>query len=275
MGCSSITTVKMKKNLLTLTLLSFFLSSNVSFSETVSEQEHEFYERSKFWPLKVAVHKEVIGDKHGNLVRPGREWDFIRYQRGKVIVDMGHNGIFDFLPMETDLSERMTENQQTRTFPFRGLFTFRFTKWFFDPSTLKGYQLGGPLEKFDYFILLDFKFDSSSQHVRKLGEVVSKSVITLNEKFDTGILLLPSEDIVSEGTVDEYLELGFNAPTIVSFLRAGMLHVLYHNSEQNGDILVVDKYGKVLGQFFFSDLGDNRTEEILLNTVRSLLSSGI
>ena len=154
------------------------------------------FEASKFWPEKVTVSAEITGVKHGNVVKPGKEWVFLRYQDGKCLVDMGHNGIQALDVEDTDILERMTKISEERTFPFQGLFTYRYTKSFYDPKTLRGLQLGD-LDPYDYFVLFYFDYESSIDVTKTLKEFIQKYANELNTEMKVEVLLLPGGNIIA------------------------------------------------------------------------------
>lgn len=250
--------------------LTCLLIASVSAS-TGSAEETDFYQMSKYWPQKVTVHKDIVGETHGNTVPGGRAWEFMRYQDGKCLVDMGHNGIFWLAPEETDLRERMLRLENERQFPFQGLFTFRYTKSFYDPETLKGYQLRGELDEVEYFVLFYFDYDKSSPKTHALGIFISEFQEILKAEYQLGVLLLPTQDPISTNGFEDYIDSGFNAPTVVPYLQDGVIHSLQHKASKNGDVVVVDKFGKVLGQFFLQDLGEQADSDALLSVLRKIL----
>ncbi|PXA03759.1 hypothetical protein DDZ13_10730 [Coraliomargarita sinensis] len=226
---------------------------------------------SKYWPKQVAVQREVLGQTHGNQVPPGRHWEFIRYEHGKCLVDMGHNGIFAFNPEDTDLLERVRKNQRDRTFPYRGLFTFRYTKSFFNPETNRGYQLGGDLEQYEYFILFYFNYDAVDIPASAIGDLVKNEKGKLNRNYNAEILLVPDLSVSDQGNLENYLAEGFVAPTVIPFMRDGLMHSLHHKPQEKGGVVVLDKFGQIKGQFFLKDLGQDLSGQNIFNALKGIL----
>jgi len=223
--------------------------------------------RSMYWPLKVTVHKAIVGKMHGNTVTGGQEWEFLRYQNGKCLVDMGHNGIFKLNIEDTDLLERMALSAEEKRPPYQGLFTYRYTKSFFDPVSLKGYQLWGPLEQYEYFVLFYFDYKEGSNDVTLIGDFISHHIDNVKASFDLGVLLIPSGNIVANKEIESYITDGLNAPTAVPLMREGLIHTLQHHAKSNGDVVILDKNGFILEQFFLSDLGDGRNHMSLYDSL--------
>ena len=210
-------------------------------------------ESSQFWPDKVAVNVETIGVKYGNIVEPGKNWIFLRYQDGKCLVDMGHNGIHALNVEDTDILERVTKISEERTFPFQGLFTYRYTKSFYNPETLRGFQLGD-MDPYDFFLLFYFDYESGSHLVEVLGEFIQGYLNELNTEMKVEVLLLPSGNVIVEKKLENYISDGLVAPTITPFLCEGTIYTLKHDHEVKGDVVLVDKFGKVIEQFFIAPL---------------------
>ena len=248
----------------TLICLNYIIAEEVSgFSDLLSD--------SKYWPKQVVVHKEIVGETHGNIVPGGRRWEFIRYQDGKCRVDMGHNGIFHFEPGDTDFVERVQRNLKERTFPYQGLFTYRFTKSFYRPETLKGDQFGGDLEDMEYFVLVHFTYRKDDTQTQALGNFNRIFKDSLREQCEAAVLFLPTNNIIEEDIVTDYISDGFDSPTVVPFMREGMMHSLGLEIKTKGDVAVVDKNGAVLGQFFLADLGKNYDPKALFSVICKLI----
>lgn len=253
-----------------LALILFFISAWALHGGGGAD-ESALLDESQYWPDKITVKKEVTGRMHGNAVPAGREWIFLRYEEGKCLVDMGHNGIFRFEPEDTDIVERIRRNEKERPSDFQGLFTHRFTKAFFDPATLKGYQFGGPLESCEYFLLIFFDYQQGSVQAATLGEFVRDHAASLKDKMDVGTLLVPSGNIIAGKMVEDYLQDGLNAPTIAPYKHEAMLYTLQYEPDKQGDVLLVDKSGRFLGHFFLSDLSSESRAESLHKAVVKML----
>jgi hypothetical protein len=223
-------------------------------------------EHSKFWPEKVTVNIEVTGVKHGNSVKPGREWIFLRYQDGKCLLDLGHNGIHALNVEDTDILERVTKISEENFFPFQGLFTYRYTKSFYDPKTLRGFQLGD-MDQFDYFVLFYFDYESGSNTAHILGDFIRNYAEKINAEIKLAVLLIPSNNIIADGALSDYIADGLVAPTATPFMLKGMMHTLKHDYEIKGDVVLIDKFGKIIEQFFLSKLDSRDLSEILKNTL--------
>lgn len=259
----------MNKRLLTRFLAVLIFMSSVLSGEEVGAQTLLY--ASSFWPNKVTVNVDVVGKKHGNQVPAGREWMFLRCQDGKCLVDMGHNGIFALDPEDTDLIPRIQSNMQERPEDYQGLFTHRYTKTFYNPDTLKAYQLGGELEEFERFILFYFDYDQENKQSAAIGDFVSQYQNAMKERHGMCVLLLPESNVIADDVVDEFIKDGFKAPTVVPFMREGALYTLQHKPKEKGDVVIVDKNGLILGQFFLSDFGDNYEHKMMLNIIDEIL----
>lgn len=231
-----------------------------------THSDSSILEHSKFWPEKVTVNSEVTGATHGNIVKPGNEWIFLRYQDGKCLVDMGHNGIHALNAEDTDILERVTKISKERTFPFQGLFTHRYTKSFYDPKTLRGFQLGD-LDQYDYFVLFYFNYESGSDTANILGDFISNYMEEMKAEMNLMALLATSNNVLANKTLLDYISDGLVAPTATPFLYKGMVHTLEHDHETRGDVVLVDKFGKVIEQFFLSKLDDKALYETLKQAV--------
>jgi len=226
------------------------------------EEVSVLYEESSYWPTRVQVDEEVVGQTHGNKVEPGAEWTFLRYQGGDCIVDMGHNGIHAVDAKNTDLLDRMRHYQKTRKFPFQGLFTFRSTKSFYMPeSPEKGLELG-VFDEYDYFVLFYFEYSHEEPASQLIGEFLRAEAKTLERDNRAKVLLLPENNVQVAGLVEDYKADGFTNPTVIPFLYSSLEHSLYHRPNQKGDVVLVDSFGKILGQFFLDDIPDAKTEDL-------------
>lgn len=228
-------------------------------------------EESRFWPMNVTVLDKIVGKTHGNTVPAGGEWAFLRYENGLCLVDMGHNGIFRFKVDQTDLLERMRRISKERTYPFQGLFTFRYTKSFYLPeSPERGLTLGA-LDEYDYFVLFYFNYEKSSEAVAEVATVIDTLKDPGSAMSDIAVLLLPENDFRADGLLDSYVADGLTAPTILPFWTNPIRYALSHDVERNGDVVIVDKFGKILGQFFQSDLQASTTRLDLIDSIETIL----
>ena len=235
-----------------ISLLLFFVTASALYANKEVDSISLLSE-SRFWPEKITVNSEVIGVTHGNVVKPKKEWVFLRYQDGKCLVDMGHNGIHALNVEDTDILERVAKISKERTFPFQGLFTHRYTKSFYDPKTLRGFQLGD-LDQYDYFVLFYFNYESGSDTTNILGDFISNYMEEMKAKMNLMALLVTSNNVLADGLLSDYIADGLVAPTATPFLYKGMVHTLKHDHETIGDVVLVDKFGKVIKQFFLSEL---------------------
>ena len=212
--------------------------------------------QSKFWPNMVTVNVDVTGVTHGNTVKSGKEWTFLRYEGEKCLVDMGHNGIHTLNIEDTDVLARVVKNAEERTFPYQGLFTHRYTKSFFDPKTLRGLQ-HQDLDAFDYFLLCYFDYQSGSSISHTLGNFVKNHKMKTAKEMKLAVLLLPSKNVIEDNLVSDYISDGFDAPTATPFMLEGMMHTLQHQHETKGDLVLIDKNGKIINQFFLSSFSED------------------
>ena len=238
----------------------FFAISSLSFLGAVSAlhankelDSINLLNESKFWPERVTVNVEITGVTYGNTVKSGQEWIFLRYEDGKCLVDMGHNGIHTFAADDTDIAERISNISKKRAFPFRGLFTHRYTKSFYDPKKMRGLQLGD-LDQYEFFVLFYFDYESGSNVAKTLAEFIQKYLNELNTEMKLEVLMLPSGNIIADGKLSDYIADGLVARTATPFMLKGMVHTLKHDYKIKGDVVLIDKFGKVIKQFFLSNL---------------------
>lgn len=237
--------------------LRFIILSSLYLATPLSIFGSSILDNSKFWPEKVTVNVEITGVKHGNIVKPGSEWMFLRYENGKCLVDMGHNGIHALNVKDTDVLERVKKISEENIFPREGLFTYRYTKSFHDPKTLRGLQ-SGDLDKYDYFALFYFDYESGSKVTEVLSNFVKNYTNKAESKLNLKVLFIVSNNLLKEKQLSDYITDGLFAPTSTPFLYESTVYTLAHDHEKKGDVVLVDKFGKVIKQFFLSKVDDDK-----------------
>lgn len=226
---------------------------------------------SQYWPEKVTVHKTLTGRMFENPISAGREWVFLRTDDETVLVDMGHNGVFALEPSDTDVVQRIRANKQRGIVNERGLFSYRHAKWFYEVSTKVGLKIES-LDDYEAFVLFYFNYEPDGETAKVISKLLADGGGSLLGRSDTGVLLLPNQNLIAEGLSHEFLEDGLNAPVIAPYKRSSFEHAQQHFPEKRGDIVVIDKNGQVFAQFFFSDLGENASADALHAILKRVLA---
>lgn len=206
----------------------------------------ELAKRSECWPERIATRVALTGETHGNTLRAGTEGMLVRIDpEGTALVDFGHNGIFSLSVSDTDVVERAERLSIKRTAESQGLFTFRYTKSFYDPETNRAYQLGD-WDRFDRFVLIYLPGELVGALELPVAEFVSSYREQLVSDYKTELCIIPYNLPPAEVTTGSLVSLEVSAPRVVPFHQRGVIHSLQHYPDLRGGIVAIDKNGRIL-----------------------------
>lgn len=240
-------------------LLLVLLLQAVVFSST-ADLVDRYEVESQFWPSKLSTKVELTGKKHGNTLKPGFKGVFLRLSDGKCLVDFGHSGIFKLDIDETDFVDRRAELVGVRTYASQGLFEFRYTKLFFNPERYHGFQLGD-WEWAERFVIVYEEYEPDAQvetYLQGLAEAYESSDLA---SMGTMLLLVTENDLVEDELAQPYHDSGINLPTVAPFHRQGAIYTLQHDHAESGDLVIIDKNGRLLSQSFLVEF--EGTEDLI------------